>query len=65
MTVILPSNSKAIKKLTHLEREEIIRSNEVYSNTCIINVPKMWSPSYKTSCVRIQSLEVYGDNSLG
>ena len=65
MTVILPSNSKALKKFTNLERAEIIRPNEVYSNTCIINVPKMWSPSYKTCYVRIQSLEVYGDNSLG
>ena len=56
---------QSYKKLTNLERAEIIRSDEVYSNTCIINVPKMCSPSYKTCYVRIQSLEVYGDNSLG
>jgi len=29
MTVILTLNSKAIEKLTNLERAEILRSNEV------------------------------------
>jgi len=47
MTVILPLNSKAIKKLINLERAEILRSAEVYSNTCIIDVPKIWSTNYK------------------
>ena len=47
MKVILSSNSKAIKKLTNLERAEILCSNEVYSNTCIIDVPKIWSTNYK------------------
>ena len=66
MTVILPSNSKAIKKLKNVERAEILRSNEVYSNTCIIDVPKIWSTNYKitTLFARIQSLKVCGDNSL-
>ena len=44
---LLSSNSKAIKKVTNLKRAEILRSNEVYSNTCIIDVPKIWSTNYK------------------
>jgi len=44
---LICSNGKAIKKLANLEHTEIIRSNEVYSNTGIIDLPKMWSPYYK------------------
>ena len=35
------------KKLTNLERAQIKRSDERYSNTCITDLPKMWSPNYK------------------
>ena len=67
MTVILPSNSKDIKKLPNLERTKILRSNEVYSNTCIIYVPKIWSTNYKITeryLFRFRVLKVFGDNSL-
>ena len=47
MTVILPLNRKAIKKVTNLERAEILRLTEVYSNTGIIDAPKIWSTNYK------------------
>ena len=67
MTVILPSNRKAIKKLPNLERAKILRSNEVYSNTCIIDVPKIWSTNYKITkryLFGFRVLKVCGDNSL-
>ena len=65
---LLSSNSKAIKKVTNLKRAEILRSNEVYSNTCIIDVPKIWSTNYKITKRYLFGFRVYlkvcGDNSL-
>ena len=30
-----------------MERAQIKRSDERYSNTCITDLPKMWSPNFK------------------